>query len=430
MSACNFCGKIELQEYTFDDIFTCADCNENTDGRTIINTNREDAPVNVSIEMIETIQDNTINSNNNSYSNILQNNTLMNTLITQVDFLKSQIQEKDFFIRQLLALLKDNTENHGFVNSFKASTPVIKNSIVTPSRLSMNRSSVTEESKNDESSAQFITLDEKISCSSNEMNTTYIVKDELGSPTTNVENINNQLKNVRLEHHQNYIKSKSIYSDISNTSLESTFETVTKKSPTFIDKATIDQRKKIKAALEKITKKEYHARYRTQDQPFPWQKSTTLIVGDSILQGINEQKLERYNTKVRSFPGSTIDDLYDYCKPLLKKKPANIIIHCGTNDAHKKTAGEIINELKNLKIHIEENSPGSNVYFSSPILRDDNVNLNKKLQEVSLYLEQNFKLLVTSRNIDRTCLGKRGLHLNPKGSGRFASNLITLMKCL
>ena len=37
-----------------------------------------------------------------------------------------------------------------------------------------------------------------------------------------------------------------------------------------------------------------------------WKKGTTLIVGDSMLYGIDEKRL--CNTKVRIFPGSTIED--------------------------------------------------------------------------------------------------------------------------
>lgn len=32
-------------------------------------------------------------------------------------------------------------------------------------------------------------------------------------------------------------------------------------------------------------------------------------------------------------------------------------------------------------------------------------------------LEQNYNLVMSSRNIDRTCLGKKDLHLNPNCSG-------------
>ena len=52
-----------------------------------------------------------------------------------------------------------------------------------------------------------------------------------------------------------------------------------------------------------------------------WRKNTTLILGDSIISGIDQQYLSVKGriTKVRSFPGATINDMCDYIEPLLKK---------------------------------------------------------------------------------------------------------------
>ena len=373
-----------MQQYTLDEIFTCNTCMEKS------NTS---------------IQDNQINSTS-KYINILT---------SQLIFLQEQLQEKDHFIRQLLTLVKDKTQISSFnFSKVSASSPMINNSIVTPPII------MEEESKIHTPSAP------------SEMDhNTFIVTDEYRCSET----INQQLKNIRLEFHSNYLKSKdkSIYSDMSDSLSKSKSSSENySNNPThnsFINKASIEKRIKIKDAFNKLSNNK-PARYRVQNQPFPWPKGTTLVVGDSMIQGLEENKLKRYNAKIRSFPGSTIDDLYDYIKPLLKKKPTNVIIHCGTNDAQNKSAGMILNELNNLKVHIEEVNPGTNVFFSSPIIRKDDVTLDKKLQEVASYLDQNYEKVVTSRNIDYTCLGRKGLHLNPKDSGRLAINLISLMKRL
>ena len=406
MTYCISCGKDEIQEYTLDEIFNCNSCMEKS------------ATFDNDVTVIETINNSQTNSTETNFHSS-QNSIYLNSLITQIDFLKEQIQEKDHFINQLLTILKNKTEHSGQISKVSTSSPILRNSIATPPLFS----DIEEELNDNGSDTQLI------SQSSNEMNNTFIVKDEFRSSTANVEYINQQLKDVRLEQHKNYLNKKSIYSDLS---LESFSDGETNKSNAFIKKATITQRNKVKKALEKLksTNKEINARYRVKEEPFPWPKGTTLVMGDSILQGIHETRLRKYNIKIRCFPGSKIDDLYDYSKPLLKKKPTNVIIHCGTNDSPHKTPGMIINELKNLKNHIEETYPSTNVYFSTPTIREDDTILNKKLQEVTLYLQQNFELLVTSTNIDKTCLGKKGLHLNPKGSGRLAINLITLMKRL
>ena len=54
-----------------------------------------------------------------------------------------------------------------------------------------------------------------------------------------------------------------------------------------------------------------------------WSKNITLTVGDSIVFGIEENRISRQwrKVKVKSFPGATIEDMYDCIKTLLKKYP-------------------------------------------------------------------------------------------------------------
>ena len=58
--------------------------------------------------------------------------------------------------------------------------------------------------------------------------------------------------------------------------------------------------------------------------PKKWRKLTTLIVGDSMLYGINEERLSgkrKHNVKVRVFAGATVDDMYDFLKPQIRNSP-------------------------------------------------------------------------------------------------------------
>ena len=62
---------------------------------------------------------------------------------------------------------------------------------------------------------------------------------------------------------------------------------------------------------------------------------TTVIVGDSIINGVIEEKINKKDrlVKVRNFPGATVADMEHYLIPIIQKKPSNIILHVGTNDA-------------------------------------------------------------------------------------------------
>ena len=232
-------------------------------------------------------------------------------------------------------------------------------------------------------------------------------------------------ENLNQHTYKNNDESSKLFSDISSDiSVISTVKTEVKQ---------IHQKKlqKIKETIKRLTTKkdQISPRLRVDNKIKLWPKNTTLITGDSIIQGLDEQRLRKYNVKVRAFPGSSIDDMYDYLGPLLKKKPSSIILHIGTNDATNKTAGKIINEMKNLQIHIEESLPGTKIFISSPSLRTDNNHANRILDEVIYYLKTLFNVIL-NENIDKECLGSKGLHLNPKGAGRLAINFISLMKRL
>ena len=103
-----------------------------------------------------------------------------------------------------------------------------------------------------------------------------------------------------------------------------------------------------------------------------WSKSTTLIVGDFIASGIEENRISRQwrKVKVKSFPGATIEDMYDYIKPPLKKCPKNIILHIGRNNTVNYTS-RIVLDIS-LKAFVEKVLPDCNVRISNLTLRTDN----------------------------------------------------------
>ena len=75
-----------------------------------------------------------------------------------------------------------------------------------------------------------------------------------------------------------------------------------------------------------------------------WPIGTTVIVGDSILNGIVEEKLCGKGRLVR------VDVLGHHIIPIIRKKPTNIIIDIGTNYAPSSTSREIQDYLLKLKV--------------------------------------------------------------------------------
>ena len=119
-----------------------------------------------------------------------------------------------------------------------------------------------------------------------------------------------------------------------------------------------------------------------------WSKNTTLIVGDSIVSGIEENRKSCHwkKVKVKSFPGATIEDMYDYIKPLLKKCPKNIILHIGTNNTVHDTSRIVVDKILSLKVFVEKALPDCNVCISNLTLRTDNSKASFAVNNVNQHL--------------------------------------------
>ena len=64
-----------------------------------------------------------------------------------------------------------------------------------------------------------------------------------------------------------------------------------------------------------------------------FKKRKIIIVGDSLLNGINEKGLSKnHSVKVNNIPGGKSDFILDKLDDFLKNKPDGLIVHAGTND--------------------------------------------------------------------------------------------------
>ena len=155
-----------------------------------------------------------------------------------------------------------------------------------------------------------------------------------------------------------------------------------------------------------------------------WKKDTVLIVGDSMLFNINENTLSRrYHTKVRSFPGSTVVDLHDYIKPLLRKQPDKIILVIGTNDIAHESVSDILKRIKSLVNFIQEEVPQCHVVVSEIIRRGKDSNLNGKINKFNQDLKSMNVDILRQQNLLFEHIGRCRLHLNAYGDTQLARTL-------
>ena len=164
-------------------------------------------------------------------------------------------------------------------------------------------------------------------------------------------------------------------------------------------------------------------------------KNETLPNGNinqDLLNGINEKGLSKiHNVKIVNKPGATSEHLLlEEPDNLIKYQPESAIIHAATNDL---TNG--INMLNNAKKIVKELAtklPKVKIAFSGLITRKDKKNLGKNVTETNRrlrnYCRQKDIDYIDDSNITEDSLGVKKLHLNRKGNGFFAKNLLKYLK--
>ena len=99
-----------------------------------------------------------------------------------------------------------------------------------------------------------------------------------------------------------------------------------------IESQLIEFRQKQQEKFKQIKKP--HISPNSNENLHTWSRNITVIVDDSMLSGIDEKTFSKTDRKitVKNFLWATINDMYEYIKPLLKKCPDNIILHLETNN--------------------------------------------------------------------------------------------------
>ena len=113
-----------------------------------------------------------------------------------------------------------------------------------------------------------------------------------------------------------------------------------------------------------------------------FKKRKIIIVGDSLLNAINEKGLSKnHSVKVNNIPGGTSDLILDELDDLLKTKPDGLIIHACTNDITK--GKNLLNNIKKILQQVKKLSPNTKVAFSSIVTRKDKKDMSKTVQDTN-----------------------------------------------
>ena len=305
--------------------------------------------------------------------------------------MKEELKEKNYVIRNLLNRIKTNNcvifpkmsmtnDDESYIGTSSESTMENENQNLINLNEDINTQS--ENNLNNTHSVNSICINESL-ITQDEISLHEQHNDIKTCNNTYDENINKQLTTIRQIQHDDYLKTKT-----QETSTET-------------------------------------------NQTNKWPAGTILIASDSICGGLDEKRLSKNNkAKVRCFPGATINNMFYYLKPLLQKKPDYIILHVSTNDVITKTSDIILNELMELQSHIENTLPSCTVIISEPTIRLDIAKASLTIKQINEKLRNMNINMLRNDNITANHISKKGLHLNAKGTGRLALNIITCIRYL
>ena len=125
-----------------------------------------------------------------------------------------------------------------------------------------------------------------------------------------------------------------------------------------------------------------------------------------------------------------MEDMFYNIFHLLRKEPTNIILHAGTNNATSENSVEIVEKLFNLKDFICSTLPNCKIIFSGLINHYEDAKAQLTVNRVNEKMSEKGMYVINNSNIVRSHLGKKGLHMNPHGTGKLAINIINFLKSL
>ncbi len=126
------------------------------------------------------------------------------------------------------------------------------------------------------------------------------------------------------------------------------------------------------------------------DEPMTQESCDILIIGDSIIKGIEPAKFHaQRNTKIEVFRGGKIEDIANYFSKTSLRIKEQIIVHVGTNDvASSRNVDTILQDLESLNEKIKAKYPNVKIAISVILPRQKNLNFNRNYKLVNQGIRQ------------------------------------------
>lgn len=172
-------------------------------------------------------------------------------------------------------------------------------------------------------------------------------------------------------------------------------------------------------------------RQRNQPSPFSNHSTKTLMIGDSLLSGVNKKGL-RNNVHCQPFPGATIDTIINKIDLFDLSKFGSIVIYVGGNDSPKiRDTESFETQYRELITLIREKNSDCKIYLCGSCPRGDtdvtiiNKVINKLAEEYSLrYIDTYTPFYDKNEDLRTKFYGKRDwIHLSNSGTKRLLGTI-------
>ena len=120
-----------------------------------------------------------------------------------------------------------------------------------------------------------------------------------------------------------------------------------------------------------------------------------------MVSSLKEELLsnKKHQVKVSCCRGATVEDMFDYVKPILIRKPDYVVLHVGSNDAKDMTSRNILDKLLQLKTVVLDSDKNCEVILSQPMTRVDNDKAGFTISKLNDLLVEMDIPIVKNRNI-------------------------------
>ena len=152
-------------------------------------------------------------------------------------------------------------------------------------------------------------------------------------------------------------------------------------------------------------------------------KKRVTVIGNYTLKFVQSKNLsvESYIANILTNPGCTTENITDYIKPIITRKPYIILVHTGSNDLTNSVVRKIVKAV--------EQMDGNNeikLEFSSINVRNDRdleKEINKTNTKLKIYCMPKGFIFLDIADIKENCLNNSKHHLNRKESTLLTKNI-------